>query len=987
MGYTVKQSARRAKESLTSPLSVPIAPYLTDDHVAVFLAIQGNSSAITTPAGWTAVGTLSRTGSTAGQWFVKKMTADETAESTQSFTFSGSGTAVAATSVVVRGIDTSWLASISSGVDYFNTGTSASATFASAANAASGSANALMLVGGIFNSDSIARCYMDALTSISLERNINTAHFVGYKQMPATSYGSPALTAYRSASGNSQMCLLMMKTATGAALQPNCVTNVTEAQWYGSFGVNNSAMNPTWGMPDAATIDGLATYTSGTPTMAATSASTSTNPDTLLAWNTLTSVGISAASVGASDLWVGYKHAFTTDLSGNKAVSLSWRVPYGNAVAHIGSKGVIVKFSSSSSDWVAYRLDAKDDFVLNVIKNVVIQPGVTPVYASGGTYAPGSQAEVTYLWHRIAGNTTAANIDFMNLVVFDPAAPAQIIGGGEAYPATPYALVEALRSWNSYRLGWLQSSAQAMTYGSVQIGDGSKLTYWDSSAWSFGFPQKYNAAIQNTWRVAEDTMSISLKPSSADTILITAGSFVSDGAQAFDVDAAGSVPASYSFSGQSFVGLTVTDNLGLSWSNAVIKSGGKMTLAAGGDMTDSAIRDTTATDAALSVTADGTVLTRTIVDGTGALYAAEFGTSVTETTLADCTLTAGSTDKVHVLATTGTVTITISGTTSLVAGDVTSAGATVVIAAPQPTLDATVLSGTRVVLYNNTTSAELDNTAPAGTSWSKTITGGASANDNLTLFAFKEGYAEFSTSFLYSGEDTTILVTQVVDDVVAAFRTEDSITDYTTLTEYNIYAPTIYIQADDADGVSKISRLATYYNGILTTEDGARYFRGGMSMISTGAVRVNKSVIELLLENVSATKSLRFSDEATRRLYTDDGTSIIAPSSVAGSIEYAYGGVPDTVETGVSGLTAPESAQLMGLPSSTAIAAAVWAYVVEGSTTALQWVRLVASVLLGKVSGAGTGTETFRDLADTKDRVVSTVDNDGNRTAVARDGT
>lgn len=115
--------------------------------------------------------------------------------------------------------------------------------------------------------------------------------------------------------------------------------------------------------------------------------------------------------------------------------------------------------------------------------------------------------------------------------------------------------------------------------------------------------------------------------------------------------------------------------------------------------------------------------------------------------------------------------------------------------------------------------------------------------------------------------------------------------------------------------------------------------------------------------------------------------STIAPSSVAGSIEYAYGGVPDTVETGVSGLTGPESAQLMGLPSSTAIAAAVWAYVVEGSTTALQWVRLVASVLLGKVSGAGTGTETFRDLADTKDRVVSTVDASGNRTAVTVDGT
>jgi len=38
-----------------------------------------------------------------------------------------------------------------------------------------------------------------------------------------------------------------------------------------------------------------------------------------------------------------------------------------------------------------------------------------------------------------------------------------------------------------------------------------------------------------------------------------------------------------------------------------------------------------------------------------------------------------------------------------------------------------------------------------------------------------------------------------------------------------------------------------------------------------------------------------------------------------------------------------------------------------------------------KVSGASTTTFTIRDLADTKDRIVVTVDADGNRTAVTRD--
>jgi hypothetical protein len=53
---------------------------------------------------------------------------------------------------------------------------------------------------------------------------------------------------------------------------------------------------------------------------------------------------------------------------------------------------------------------------------------------------------------------------------------------------------------------------------------------------------------------------------------------------------------------------------------------------------------------------------------------------------------------------------------------------------------------------------------------------------------------------------------------------------------------------------------------------------------------------------------------------------------------------------------------------------------VETGATVAQSLRLANSVLGGKVSGAGTGTETFRDLADTKDRVISTVTPEGNRT-------
>jgi hypothetical protein len=46
---------------------------------------------------------------------------------------------------------------------------------------------------------------------------------------------------------------------------------------------------------------------------------------------------------------------------------------------------------------------------------------------------------------------------------------------------------------------------------------------------------------------------------------------------------------------------------------------------------------------------------------------------------------------------------------------------------------------------------------------------------------------------------------------------------------------------------------------------------------------------------------------------------------------------------------------------------------------------LANSVLGGKVSGAGTTVEKFRNLADTKDRIVADVDSSGNRTNIVRD--
>lgn len=87
----------------------------------------------------------------------------------------------------------------------------------------------------------------------------------------------------------------------------------------------------------------------------------------------------------------------------------------------------------------------------------------------------------------------------------------------------------------------------------------------------------------------------------------------------------------------------------------------------------------------------------------------------------------------------------------------------------------------------------------------------------------------------------------------------------------------------------------------------------------------------------------------------------------------------------ISALNNISSAQVTAaVPTTAQITTAVLAGAVDGATTLAQSLALSNSALGGKLSGAGTGTETARDLADSKDRLVYTVDASGNRTAVTR---
>lgn len=84
------------------------------------------------------------------------------------------------------------------------------------------------------------------------------------------------------------------------------------------------------------------------------------------------------------------------------------------------------------------------------------------------------------------------------------------------------------------------------------------------------------------------------------------------------------------------------------------------------------------------------------------------------------------------------------------------------------------------------------------------------------------------------------------------------------------------------------------------------------------------------------------------------------------------------------------SADIAALPSANANADALLdrANAVETGVTLRGLMRLLGAVMAGKLSGAGTGTEVFRNtVADSKNRITATVDASGNRTAISTDQT
>lgn len=984
MAYVVETATTTGSGS--GAVTIAIGTPAQNDLILIFCAV-GGSATMSTPSGYTLLYTSTNT---VRQYCWYKIAGASESAPTSTPGFSSNGAIV---TVIVRDVDTTTPITNSSGVGY-NSSTFTNVKEVAAPQITTGAAKTQNLVihaGSILN-DSIVSDFSKT-TALAVSTGGGTL-FVAKEWVEDASTASTAFTwlTNQSTSRTGNLGVVSINNKSGGLRDISCLMTNTRLVKPYPYGTGETLSAPNVILTGATPLASLGVY--------GTAAATGGNG--ALAGSYLTSLNINTGTnIGASDLWVGFSFPTTATLNmTGKIVGFAWNPTQPWSAATTNTNGVAIVFSDNVGAWVAYQVRTLSTAYLNTDHIKYISPGVTTPLGSSGTIDWTSITNITWLYARKASQTNTPIVTMHSAYLFDGVST--LVGGSATKPITASQIYKSVTQYiegtgtvGLASFGAFQGSGQVLGYAPLQLGNGSVPTYVKLATNSYETPP--SSTRLSDYYVTNASYGITLYGSSTCTFDLRSALIASTSLQQFTIHASSSLSASMLTTGASFIGRTFSDLAGYTWTSVSWSAGDTVTIGGGGDLVNCTVNQTVSTNAALAITANGSTLDGCTIDGTGADYALELADGVTAITITDCTLTAGSTDKVHVLDANGahTVTITISGTTSLAAGDVTSAGATVVISAPLLYQTVTVsgaTAGSRIQIYDTTSSTELYNGTPAFPyTWTDSAAAAADRAIRLRV-SYVSGAtakdfieANIGTCGQTSGTAAvSYLVNQVADvtynsnaiDGPAIYATSgitftDAATDRVncnigggSVTYKTIYACFVYWNFT----ATGIANDFTY----ISAPDTANYILSGMKIRNTSATDL--SVTGGYGRDATSGASVDIIDTAG-----STGNIFLAPDHV---VAYATG----------SGVTAQDitdiaAATAAAVPSASTIATTTVGTAIDGTTTLAESIRLHNSVLAGKVSGAGTGTETFRDLADTKDRVVATVDTDGNRTAITRDAT
>ena len=215
-----------------------------------------------------------------------------------------------------------------------------------------------------------------------------------------------------------------------------------------------------------------------------------------------------------------------------------------------------------------------------------------------------------------------------------------------------------------------------------------------------------------------------------------------------------------------------------------------------------------------------------------------------------------------------------------------------------------ISAGSRLYVYNVTTATEVVNQGIAGTDYSSTYDEGVgySTGDTLIIRIAKIDKDEYSTSLLVGATGWSALIEQSEDLVYTALAVDGSaITKFTA--DYVNEEADITVSSNFS-----ISELYAWWKYNTTSQQGIVYFFGGITALNEGNFRINDSIVNLFIDNTTAT-NIRQTDN--RRIYrSDEAYPVTEPTSGGGGIDIVWRNTILIAETGVSGLTASESSLL-----------------------------------------------------------------------------
>lgn len=272
-----------------------------------------------------------------------------------------------------------------------------------------------------------------------------------------------------------------------------------------------------------------------------------------------------------------------------------------------------------------------------------------------------------------------------------------------------------------------------------------------------------------------------------------------------------------------------------------------------------------------------------------------------------------------------------------------------------------LIAGSRIQIYNQTTSTEIFNDVVSGTEYSLSYLSGGliSDNDLLTVRVAYLGYLPQTLVAIATPTGFSAAGNAVVDAIYVANGIDGS-----TVTEFTADYPNIQVDISDPDQTTTVQRVYAWLRYVETTEDGIAQWFDAVDPTDEVNYEINTAILDLKLDNTQATPVVI----GGGRLYRSDGATIIATASSSiqmdpNRVYQAVESIPTATEIADTVLrrsTANVEASLVGDPLSLR---SMYGMVAQGThNTQLKGDKLVITKS-DEVTELGTRTVTTSPLA------------------------